>query len=468
MKLSSRRTKLIKRTFLDYQQNAEFLKSPLIINKAAGLYYWDAAGQRYFDAIGGIFVAVLGHRHPRVMAAMRQQMDKITFTPPLHGISDITLDFIEKLGAITPGNLHYVKPYSGGSESTESAMKFVRQYYKQTGSPEKYKFISFYHGYHGATFGAMAASGTGKRKSKFEPQMSGFVKAFFPTHYRDTFKNWDQANRFAAQQVEELIVNEDPDTVAGVMVEPICNTGGIITPTSEFFRILRDTCTRHNVMLIFDEVITGYARTGRMFAAQTFGVTPDIICAGKGLSSGVIPLGAMIAREDMAEAFYGPQEAEIQFAHGHTFAGNPLAAAVGLAVIDEIVEKKLDKKAQVLGEYLAKKLEGLKKYGVVREVRGKGLLRGVELVKDTKKMEPFNELGLALKKTSIKNGLIMRINPNWFAVAPALIAEKADIDEMYTLIEKSLGEALKKISPQRHTSTGSVHRRAHRGKNGCK
>jgi adenosylmethionine-8-amino-7-oxononanoate aminotransferase len=150
----------------------------------------------------------------------------------------------------------------------------------------------------------------------------------------------------------------------------------------------------------------------------------------------------MIAREDLAEAFYGPEEAEVQFAHGHTFAGNPLAAAAGIAVIDEIVEKDLCRKAASLGEHLVSRLEGLKQYGVIREIRGKGLLRGVELVKDTRTNAPFTELGLALKKTALKNGLIMRINPDWFAVAPALIAERSDIDEMYALIEKSLVEAL--------------------------
>jgi adenosylmethionine-8-amino-7-oxononanoate aminotransferase len=156
----------------------------------------------------------------------------------------------------------------------------------------------------------------------------------------------------------------------------------------------------------------------------------------------MIPLGAMMAREDMGEAFFGPEEAEVQFAHGHTYAGNPLASAVGIAVIEEIVEKNLCEKARVLGDYLALKLEGLKKYGVVREVRGRGVIRGVELVKDTKKMEPFNELGIALKKTALENGLIMRINPNWFAVAPALIATESDIDEMCSLIEISLKQAL--------------------------
>jgi beta-alanine--pyruvate transaminase len=225
--------------------------------------------------------------------------------------------------------------------------------------------------------------------------------------------------------------------VAGVIVEPIGNTGGIITPTEEYFRILRAICDRHNVTLIFDEVITGFAKTGRMFPAQTYGVTPDVICTGKGMSAGAVPLGAMIAREDMAEAFAGPNS---HFAHYHTFAGNPLACAVGIAVIEEILEQDLCAKAQRLGTYLSSKLTGLKKLGVVREVRGKGvLLGGVDLT------DP--ELGKALKRTALQNGIILRIDPAWFAVSPPLIAEESEIDEMYELIEKSVEDAIELAHP---------------------
>jgi adenosylmethionine-8-amino-7-oxononanoate aminotransferase len=442
MVLDSRREQLLRRTFLDYQQTSAFLRDPLIVERAEGLYYWDIEGRRYFDAIGGIFVATLGHGHPRVLEAIRRQMERMTFAPPLHGIADVTLDFIERVGAVTPGALKFVKGFSGGSEATEAAMKFVRQYFKQTGHPGKYKFISRYHGYHGGTAGAMAASGTGNRKTKFEPQMGGFLKVFPPNHYRDRFSSWEECNRFAAQTVEDVIVHEDPETVAGVLVEPVGNTGGIITPTPEYFRLLRSICNRYNVILIYDEVITGFGKTGSMFAAQTFGVTPDIICCGKGMSNGAVPTGAMIAREDMAEAFWGEPEDDVQFAHGHTFAGNPVACAAAIAVIDEIEENRLAERAAALGERIAARLSGLSKHGIVREVRGKGVLRGVELVKDTRSMAPWPELGAALKRAAIRNGLILRVDPSWFAVAPAITATEAQIDDMCELIERSLAEAL--------------------------
>jgi adenosylmethionine-8-amino-7-oxononanoate aminotransferase len=445
MKLDDRQQRLLKRTFIDYQQTSGFMQNPLVVNRAEGLYYWDTEGKRYFDAIGGIFVASLGHKHPRLMEAMHQQMEKLSFAPPMHGTSDVTLDFVERLGQVTPEDLNFVKAYSGGSESVESALKFVRQYWKQAGRPNKFKFVSRYQGYHGATFGAMAASGTGKRKSPFEPHLPGFVKVFPPTYYRDRFASWEECNRFCARMFEDVIIHEDPETVAAMILEPIGNTGGIITPTDEYFQIIRDICDRHQVLLIYDEIITGYGRTGNMFAAQTFGVTPDIICGGKGLSSGTIPMGAMVAREHLGDAFYGEVEADIHFAHGHTYAANPLACAVGIAVIDEIIEKDLNQQARRTGDYLATRLERLKQYGVVREVRGKGLLRGVELCKEGAPHTPCPELGQALKKTALHNGLIMRVDPNWFAVAPALIAQKSDIDEMCDLIERSLLDALEMV-----------------------
>ncbi|MCZ6634204.1 MAG: aminotransferase class III-fold pyridoxal phosphate-dependent enzyme [bacterium] len=445
MKLTDRQKKLLRRTFLDYQQTSEFLEQPLVVDRAEGLYYWDTEGRRYFDAIGGIFVAMLGHGHPRVLDAIRDQLDRITLGPPMHGIAQVALDFVEVLGQVTPGELNFIKTVSGGSESVEATLKFVRQYFKQTGSPGKYKFVSRYYGYHGATFGAMAASGTGVRKTPFEPQMGGFLKVLPPSYYRDQFSSWEECNRFCARLFEDVIVHEDPETVAGILVEPIGNTGGVITPTEEYFQILRDICDRYNVLLIYDEIITGFGKTGDMFAAQTFGVTPDIICAGKSLSNGTVPMGAMMVREDMADAFYGPVEADVHFAHGHTYASSPLGCAAARAVIEEIVEQDLTGKARTLGDYLASRLERLKQHGVVREVRGKGVFRGVELVRDTHTMAPFPELGKALKRTALENGLVMRIDPSWFAVCPALIATEADIDTMCDLVEKSLLDALKRV-----------------------
>jgi len=442
---TERQRELLRRTFVDFRQTASFLENPLIFEKADGLYCWDTEGKCYFDALGGVFVAVLGHRPQCVIEAMQKQMQRMTLAPPLHGIADTTLELVERLGSVTPGVLNYVKAFSGGSESIEAAMKFARQYFKQCGSPGKYKFVSSYLSYHGATFAAMSAGGGSVRKAPFEPQMGGFLKVPSPIQLRDRFSSWEECCRFTAGLFENVIVNEGHETVAGVIVEPICNTGGMVTPTAEYFSILREICSQYNVLLIFDEVLTGFAKTGRMFAAQTFSVIPDIICSGKGLSGGMIPVGAMMAREDMGEVFMGPDEQGLQFMHGHTYAGNPLACAAGIAVVDEIEKKGLCQKARELGNYLKGKLEQLKKYGVVREVRGKGVLIGVELVNDAATNEPWpagRKLGHALKKTALEQGLIMRIDNDWFSVCPPLIAEESDVDELYGRLEISVKDAL--------------------------
>lgn len=438
MSISSRQRELLTRTWIDFMPMQRFADSPLILERAEGVNYWDVNGKRYLDAIGGVFVASLGHRYPRVIEAVRTQMDRITLAPPMHGVTDVTLKLVDRLGSITPGDLDFIKTFSGGSEAVEAALKLSRQYWKQSGHPGKYKVISRYYGYHGGTFGAMAASGTGVRKSKFEPQMGGFVKVFPPSHYRDRFETWEECNRFAASAVEDAIVAEDPETVAAVIVEPIGNTGGIITPTSEYLSLLRDICDRHAVLLIFDEVITGFGKTGNMFAAQTFGVTPDVICCGKGMSSGVIPIGAIAARRGIGDAFWGSEHEEVHFMHGHTYAGNPLAAAAAIAVIDTIMEEDLLSRARENGAYLRSRLETLLRTGFVREVRGRGVLLGVELT------DP--RVGVALGRLAISHGIILRVDPGWFAVAPALTATRGELDEICDQIEHSLSSAIGEVS----------------------
>lgn len=435
---------MIRRTFIDFYQNSAFLEQPLIFRRGEGVYLWDINDKRYFDAIGGIFVASLGHCHPRLIEAMRKQMEILTFVPPLHSISDISLRFIERLGKVSPGNLNYIKSFSGGSESIEAALKLVRQYYKQTGKPEKMKCISNYLSYHGATFAAMAVGGS-SGKVKFEPHMPGFIKNFSPKQLRNEFENWEDTCRFCANLFEQIVIGENAKTIGAVLVEPICNTAGIITPTKEYFEIIRSICDKYDIMLIFDEVLTGFCKTGDMFAAQTFGVTPDIICSGKGLSSGMIPIGSFMVREDITDVFYGKEEDGVNFAHGHTFSNFPLANAVAIEALNIMEEENLAGRARTLNERLVKRLEDLKKYDVIREVRGKGVLLGVEFVEDIKTNKPFpegNKLGDALKKTAANNGIILRIDPDWFAIAPPLIATDEQIEEMCDLIEKSLVDAL--------------------------
>ncbi len=436
----------LRRIMLDLRQMKSFVADPLIMQRADGVWYEDVDGKRYMDGLSGVFVVAVGHNNRRVIEAMHAQLDQIAFAPPLHATSTPAIQLANKIAEITPGDLNTIKLMNSGSEATEAAMKMARQYHRQTGHPQKYKILSRYLGYHGATFGALSATGTVRRKWMFEPVMQGFVHVWPPTCYRCPFNmTYPGCGVRCATIVEDTIQFEGPETVAAFIVEPIGNTGGIVTPPAEYLPILRDICDRYNVLLIFDEIITGFGRTGQMFAAQTFNTLPDILCMGKGISSGYAPLAAIAIRDHVAAAFWGEDEDEVEFADGHTYGGNPLAAAAGLASIAEIEDRNLTRRARELGGQLLHRLEAVQELGVVGEIRGRGLLIGVEFVKDTATKEKFpadRKFGLLVGKRALEKGLILRFDPDWIAFAPPLIMSDAEMDQMMDIFTESAREVL--------------------------
>src|SRR5712672_2836060 len=358
-------------------QMAEWSKRPLIMARADGVHYWDVQGKRYLDALSGIYTVSLGHNNRRVIEAIKKQLDTLHFSPPMHGTNPVAVQLANLLAELTPGDLSAVKFQCGGSEVTEAAIKLARQYHRLTGNPGKYKVISRYLSWHGSTLGALSASGLKSRKTVNEPMAPGFLHVFPPTSYRCPFgQNKPSYGITCANLIEKVIDMEDWATVAAIMVEPIGHTGGIIDPPPEYLPILREICDRHNILLIFDEIITGIGRTGRMFAAETFGVTPDVICTGKGLSGGFIPLSAMICRKPIADVFWGPIETNPGFVEGHTWEGGPVACAAGIAIIEEILERDLCRNSREQGARLRTAFEKLaKKHGVIGDVRGRGLFQ---------------------------------------------------------------------------------------------
>src|ERR671935_1563893 len=372
-------------------QMAEWSKDPLIMARADGVHHWDIHGKRYWDALSGIYTVSVGHNNRRVIDAIRKQLDTLHFSPPMHGTNPVAVRLATLLAELAPGDLSTVKFQCGGAEVTEAALKLARQYHKLTGSPGKYKVIGRYLSWHGSTMGSLSASGLKSRKTVNEPLAPGFLHVFPPTCYRCPFgKSYPDCGITCATLVGDVIEMEDPDTVAAVIVEPIGHTGGIIDPPPEYLPLLRDICDRHNVLLIFDEIITGIGRTGRMFAAETFGVVPDVICCGKGMGGGYMPVSALICRRGIADAFWGPSTENPGFVEGHTFEGNPISCAAGLAVLREILERDLCANAREQGARLRAGFERLaEKYGVIGDVRSRGLLQGVEFVRDRATKERF-------------------------------------------------------------------------------
>jgi len=437
----------LRHIMLDYRQMAEFIKEPFVVARADGIRFWDVHGKEYLDGLAGVYVVNVGYNNPRLVEAVRRQIETLPFNPPMHGTNPRAVELATLLAEITPGDLNTARLVSSGSEATEAAFKMARQYHRQTGNPGKYKILSRYLSYHGATASAMSAGGVGYRKTLYEPAAVGFLHFYPPYCYRCPFeKTYPDCDVFCARTLRTMIEWEDPRSIAAVIVEPISNTGGIITPPMEYLKILRQLCDEFSILLIFDEIITGFGRTGQLFAANTFDVIPDILCCGKGMSSGYAPLAAAIVRDHVAACFWGPQGTE--FAHGHTYAGNPVAAAAGLASIQEIRDRDLPGNARRVGAYLVERLEALRPLGIIGEIRGKGLLIGVEFVQDPATKAPFPpgvNIGLRIGKQALRNGLLLRFDPHWIAFGPPLIVTERDIDAMLAILEQSIREVLREL-----------------------
>jgi len=425
-------------------QMSDFVRDPLVMARADGVHYWDVQGKQYLDALSGIYVVNVGHNNRRVIEAIKQQMDVMTFSPPMHGTNPLAVRLANVLAEIAPGDLNAVKLQTGGSEATEAAIKMARQYHKLTGKATKYKIISRYQSWHGSTFGSLSASGLKARRAVNEPLAGGFVHVFPPTCYRCPFgKSYPSCDITCASLMGDVIDLEGPETVAAVMVEPIGHTGGIIDPPEEYLPKLREVCDRHNVLLIFDEIITGMGRTGQMFAAETFGVLPDILCLGKGLSGGYAPISAVLCRQKIADAFWGDPAKNPGFVEGHTFEGNPISCAAGLACLAEIIQRDLCGNARRVGVHLRERLGSLRRHGIVGDIRGKGLFLGIEWVADPATKRPFDPpIGLEIGRRTLANGLLTRFDPHWLALGPPLVITEEQADEIVAILDRSVGEVL--------------------------
>jgi adenosylmethionine-8-amino-7-oxononanoate aminotransferase len=433
----------LRRIFIRSQMQ-EFVRDPLIMARGEGVYYWDVNGKQYLDALSGIYVVSVGHSNQRVIDAVKQQMDTLSFSPVMHGSNPVAIRLANRLVELAPDDLAAVKLLSGGSEATEAAFKMARQYHRLTGHPNKYKILSRYQSWHGSTMASLSASGLSARRATSEPLAPGFLHVFPPTCYRCPFgKEYPSCDLTCGSLIGDVIEMEDPETVAAVIVEPIGHTGGIIDPPDDYLPLLREICDRHNVLLIFDEIINGVGRTGQMFAAETFGVTPDLLCLGKGISGGFAPLSALLCRQHVADAFWGDPAVNPGFVEGHTFEGNPLSCAAGLATLDEIVERELCANSRRMGDRLRAGLEGLNRHGIIGDIRGRGLFLGIEFVEDAATKRRFDPpIGQRIGSRALENGLLTRFDPHWMAFGPSLTINEEEIDEIVAILDRTIEEVL--------------------------
>lgn len=445
---------LLRHLVLDFRQMTAFAEDPWVFVRGeqaslGGVRVQDSTGRWYLDGLSGVFVNSLGYGNERVLAAAIEQLRELHFAPPLHGTNPPSLALAERLRRLAPAAMRGehgigVKLLSGGSEATEAAMKIARQYHKQAGHPRKYKIIARYGGYHGATMGALSASGSWERKSVFEPLVAGFLHHHPPHVFRDLFGRELDATACgiaSAKLVEWTMEAEDPETVAAVIVEPISiSSAGFVVPPPEYLQVLRAACDRHHVLLIFDEIITGFGRLGEWFGADYYGVAPDLLCCGKGMGSGYAPLAAVLIADRVWQAFLGDPAERKEFHHGHTFGGNPVAAAVGVAAIDELEARDLVRHARTQGAYLREGLDALRRRWpeLVGDVRGGGLLQGIEF--DRQRHPKAARPGKRFEALARERGLIARCGDEFVAFAPPLVISRAELDELLAITAACLVE----------------------------
>lgn len=409
-----------------------------IMDRGEGVYIFDEQGNRYLDAAGGIAVVNIGHGVGEIAEAAARQARRLAFAYSGTGTSRPQMDLAKKLAAMAPKGMGEVKVFfcCGGSEATETALKLARQYYLAKGQGGKYKFVSRWQGYHGNTIGALSITGRTQWREPFLPLLLGFPHICAPICYRCPLgKTYPECGVQCAWELERVLELEGAEAIAGFMAEPIIGTSATaVAPPPEYYSIIRSICDEHDILMVSDEVITGLGRTGKNFGIDHWDVAPDIITTGKALSGGYAPLAAVIVSEKVWRTFWEKSEV---FYHGHTYVGHTLSCAIGDAVQGYIQKHNLIQRSVEMGERLLKKLQGLLDLPYVGEVRGKGMLLGVELVKDKETKEPFSrETGFAdqIAHRAMELGVI--VIPGVQGTAPGLAGDHLQISPPFIFDEE--------------------------------
>jgi adenosylmethionine-8-amino-7-oxononanoate aminotransferase len=437
---------------------------PMIV-RGEGAYVWDEHGRRYLDGLSGLFTVQVGYGRTELAEAAARQAEQLAYFP-LWGYAHPTAAALAaRLADLTPGDLNRVFFTSGGSEAVESAWKLARQYFRATGQPQRTKVVSRTVAYHGTSMGALSITGIPSLRTPFEPLVPGTAKAANTNRYRCRYCASAPACTLAcADDIEDAILREGPETVAAVFLEPVQNAGGCIVPADGYFARVREICDRHGILLVSDEVICAFGRLGHMFGCERYGYQPDIITCAKGLTSGYSPLGAMLCSDRLVEPFLS---GSASFTHGFTFAGHPVAAAVALANLDLFEREGLCEHVLAKeGEFRAV-LDGLRDIPIVGDVRGAGYFHAIELVSDQDTKQGFSAeqsedlLRGFLSGELYRRGLICRADDRGDPVvqfAPPLIADTEQFEEIGEILRSVLSEAADRALPL-HLPRGRAERR---------
>ncbi|MDN6041171.1 MAG: aspartate aminotransferase family protein [Acetobacter sp.] len=410
--------------------------TPRTLVAAKGAYYENVEGQKLFDTLSGLWCTPLGHAHPLIAEAVKKQVDTLDFAPSFQMTHNNALSLAQRIADMAPEGMNHVFFANSGSESVDTALKVALGYHRIKGAGNRFRMIGRERGYHGVGFGGMSVGGILSNRKMFAPCMMPGVDhlrhTYAPEHMAFT-RGQPTWGADYAEDLERLVALHDASTIAAVIVEPVQGSTGVIVPPLGYLQRLREICTKHGILLIFDEVISGFGRMGAPFAAQRFGVTPDIITFAKAVTNGIVPMGGVIVTDEIYKTFMtGPQNA-IEFCHGYTYSGHPLAAAVGHVVLDVMESEGLFERVAALEAVLEDAAHSLADVPQVADIRNIGLTAAIEL---KPAQEGVGVRGLAVFEEALKQGQLLRVTGDIISFGPPFIATENELKNMMQTVRK--------------------------------
>ena len=426
--------------WMPFTANRQFKKAPRLLTRASGMHYWDDQGRQILDGVAGLWCVNAGHNRPRIVQAIQQQAAEMDFCPPFQMAHPKAFELAERLAALAPAGMGKVFFANSGSEAVDTALKMALAYHRVRGEGTRTRLLGRERGYHGVNFGGISVGGMVGNRKTYGLTVAGV------DHIRHTH---DAAlNAFSvgqpehgadmADDIERMVALHDASNIAAVIVEPVAGSTGVLIPPQGYLQRLRELCTRHGILLIFDEVITGFGRTGQPFAAQTFGVVPDMITCAKGLTNGCVPMGAVLVKDEIHDAFMSGPEHLIEFAHGYTYSGHPLACAAGLGTLDTYAEEGLLTRAGTMQDDFAKALHSLRGEPNVIDIRNIGLVGGIELA--PLPGDPAKR-AFDVFLDCYARGLLIRTTGDTIALSPPLVIENTHIDQIVDTLRGAIRRA---------------------------
>ncbi len=426
--------------WMPFTGNRYFKENPRVIHKAEGMYCWSHDGRKLLDMVAGLWCCNAGHCDPRIVKAIQEQAKELDYAMAFQLGHPKVFELASKLVDIAPESIEHAFFVNSGSEAVDTAMKMVLAYHRIRGEGERTRFIGRERGYHGVGFGGISVGGMSPNRKMFGAMLPG-VDHLPHTHnleHNAFSRGLPEWGEHLADELEAIIALHDSSTIAGVIIEPIAGSAGVFLPPKGYLKKIREICTKYGIMLIFDEVICGFGRTGDAFASTRFDVTPDILTVAKGLTSGTVPMGEVLTRGDIYDTFMTGPESAIEFFHGYTYSGHPLAAAAGCATLDVYREDDLFNRAKSLEDKFADALYSLKGEPNVIDIRNFGLVGAVELtpIEGQPTVRAMN-----IFRDCFDKGLIIRTTGDNVAFSPPLIVEEQQIHDTIEMVRTSLRSA---------------------------